>query len=138
MSCVLEMCRHKLWMYLTLSDVEICKAKEDSIKKMIKEYQEMEGDLRLIHSLLDQVRDLVLEEDNCKKVYVKVSKLNCPHKELDDSLKTLLGSLTKQVSGRQVNIREYFSLIDIWHRLLSLAMAPIFSLISTQAMGQRQ
>ena len=25
LNTVLEMCRHKLWMYLTLSDVEICK-----------------------------------------------------------------------------------------------------------------
>ena len=25
LNAVLEMCRHKLWMYLTLSDVEICK-----------------------------------------------------------------------------------------------------------------
>ena len=36
---VLEMCRHKLWMYLTLSDVDICKAKEESLKKLLKEYR---------------------------------------------------------------------------------------------------
>ena len=65
---VLEMCRHKfvhlfflfnetflffdcscflldyifafrLWMYLTLSDVDICKAKEEGLKKLLKEYR---------------------------------------------------------------------------------------------------
>ena len=31
LSSALEMCRHKLWMYLTLSDVDICKVKLSSI-----------------------------------------------------------------------------------------------------------
>ena len=29
----------RLWMYLTLSDVDICKAKEEGLKKLLKEYR---------------------------------------------------------------------------------------------------
>ena len=45
------MCRHKLWMYLTLPDVDICKAKEESLKKMMKEFAELESDLKTVQSL---------------------------------------------------------------------------------------
>ena len=51
LNAVLEMCRHKLWMYLTLSDVDICKAKEESLKKMMKEYNDIESDLKLLHNI---------------------------------------------------------------------------------------
>ena len=45
------MCRHKLWMYLTLSDVDICKAKEENLKKMMKEYSDIESDVKLLNSI---------------------------------------------------------------------------------------
>ena len=51
LNSVLEMCRHKLWMYLTLSDVDICKAKEEGLKKMMKEFAELESDLNTVQSL---------------------------------------------------------------------------------------
>ena len=38
-------------MYLTLSDVDICKAKEESLKKMMKEYNDIESDLKLLHNI---------------------------------------------------------------------------------------
>ena len=47
------MCRHKLWMYLTLSDVDICKTKDDNIKKMMKEYNELETDLKTVQNLCE-------------------------------------------------------------------------------------
>ena len=38
-------------MYLTLSDVDICKAKEESLKKMIKEFNDIENDLKNLHNI---------------------------------------------------------------------------------------
>lgn len=96
LNAVLEMCRHKLWMYLTLSDVDICKAKEESLKKMMKEYNDIESDLKLLHNISDQS-----------------SKLRCPHKELDEALKSLLANLTKQVSDRQVTEPSHASFLQL-------------------------
>ena len=53
LNTVLEMCRHKLWMYLTLSDVDICKTKDDNLKKMMKEYNELETDLKTVQNLCE-------------------------------------------------------------------------------------
>ena len=82
---VLEMCRHKLWMYLTLADVDICKAKEESLRKMMKEYSEVDTDLRVVQGIADQT-----------------SKLNCQRKELEEAIKSVLAALNKQVAERQV------------------------------------
>ena len=41
-------------MYLTLSDVDICKTKDDNIKKMMKEYNELETDLKTVQNLCEK------------------------------------------------------------------------------------
>lgn len=65
LNAVLEMCRHKLWMYLTLSDVDICKAKEESLKKMMKEYNDIESDLKLLHNICKYINIFNDQKDPC-------------------------------------------------------------------------
>ena len=67
LSNLLDHCRHKLWMYVSLEDVEISKAKEERVKKMVKENREIEGDI----STLKMVADYT-------------ARLHCPHKDLDE------------------------------------------------------
>jgi len=47
----LEHCRQKLWMYVSLEDVEISKAKEEHLKKIMKENREIEDDLATLKAI---------------------------------------------------------------------------------------
>ena len=78
---VLEMCRHKfvhllffmrwnffvfrLWMYLTLSDVDICKAKEEGLKKLLKEYRFSKDVYRYPWLIID---DLLIQQQTIAEI----------------------------------------------------------------------
>jgi len=47
----LDHCRQKLWMYISLEEVEISKAKEEHLKKMMKENREIEEDLSVLKAI---------------------------------------------------------------------------------------
>ena len=66
--------------YLTLADVDICKAKEESLKKLMKEYSEVDTDQKMVQNIAEQAGRL---HNRCR--------------ELDDAVKTLLASINKQV-----------------------------------------
>ena len=59
MSNLLDHCRQKLWMYISLEDVEISKAKEEHLKKILKENRDIEediGTLRMIGKISKKYR----------------------------------------------------------------------------------
>ena len=84
LSNLLDHCRHKLWMYVSLEDVEISKAKEERVKKIVKENREIEGDI----STLKMVADYT-------------ARLHCPHKDLDE--------INRQVSLFKIIFVLFFS-----------------------------
>ena len=51
LSNLLENCRQKLWMYVSLEDVEVSKAKEEQLKKMVKENREIEEDINSLRMI---------------------------------------------------------------------------------------
>ena len=81
---ILQHCRHKLWMYVSLADVEISKAKEEHIKKMMKENREIEADIATLRQISEAT-----------------SRLHCPHKDLGEETRQLINQLTRQLAERQ-------------------------------------
>ena len=102
-------------MYLTLSDVDICKAKEESLKKMIKEFNDIENDLKNLHNISAYTFAFVIIFSVFNNVFPgdQAAKLKCPHKDLDDALKSLLSNLSKQVADRQVSEQSQASFLQL-------------------------
>ena len=48
LSALLDNCRQKLWMYVSLEDVEISRAKEEHLKKIMKENKDIEEDINAL------------------------------------------------------------------------------------------
>ena len=85
LSSLLEQhCRQKLWMYVSLEDVEISKAKEEHLKKINKENREIEEDINTLRMIGDAG-----------------NRLHCPHKDLDEVTRALMAQLGRQLAERQ-------------------------------------
>ena len=75
---------------------------------MMKEYGEIESDLKIVQQLCKwsqfEYVETACRASKQRKIYFffvadQATKLRCPHKELDDALKSLLGNLSKQVTA---------------------------------------
>jgi hypothetical protein len=84
LSNLLDHCRQKLWMYVSLADVEISKVKEEHLKKIMKENREIEADIATL-----------------RQINESTTKMHCPHKDLDDEVRQLMNQLTRQLAERQ-------------------------------------
>ncbi|XP_059079950.1 uncharacterized protein LOC131878066 [Tigriopus californicus] len=84
LSQLLDNSRQKLWMYVSLEEVEISKAKEEHLKKIMRENRDIEEDINTLRMIGDAT-----------------SRLHCPHKELDDLTRQLMGQLNRQLAERQ-------------------------------------
>ena len=66
---------------------------------MMKEYGELENDLKLVQTICKNKQEEYLSGLSFTFVADQASRLRCPHKELDEAVKSLLGNLSKQVGG---------------------------------------
>ncbi|KAH3843698.1 rho guanine nucleotide exchange factor 17-like [Dreissena polymorpha] len=87
----LENVKHKVWLKVGLDDIEIVKSQESLKRESTLDKEQVEEDL----DLLSMIQDLT-------------SKLNCSHSSMNDVIKELNQSLTKQLLEH--NIRS--SLLD--------------------------
>lgn len=81
----LEANKYKLLMKIPLEDIEI-RSKDDNCRQIVTEVNNISEDI----SLLNQINDLTLS-------------LHCNHSHLEEVLKEMLASLTKQLSEQQNN-----------------------------------
>ncbi|XP_073986302.1 rho guanine nucleotide exchange factor 17 isoform X2 [Rhodnius prolixus] len=79
----LEGNKFKLLMKIPLNDLEIVKAKDDNIRKMLKEMEQLNADV----STLSQMAELV-------------TTLHCPHSQLEENIREMLSALNKQLVDR--------------------------------------
>ncbi|GAB6028699.1 hypothetical protein CHUAL_004523 [Chamberlinius hualienensis] len=84
LSYLMEMNKYKLLMKISLDDLDIARSNDTNIKKVLKDIEQLEGDL----SLLNQINDLS-------------GGLSCTHQNLDDVVKEMLASVTKALQERQ-------------------------------------
>ncbi|CAG0899490.1 unnamed protein product [Darwinula stevensoni] len=82
----LEGNKYKMLMRIPLDDLDIIKAKDENLKKLLKEVSSLEEDI----SIVSQMMDLT-------------NSLHCSHASLDDSLRELSGSLHRQLAERQTS-----------------------------------
>lgn len=119
LSNMLEHCRHKLWMYVALEDVDISKAKEEHMKKIIKENKEIEADLGTLKVIGKAVPFLVPHpfhahlKSVCMFPGEAASRLHCPHKDLDDEARQLVNQLSRQLAERQSADTQQSMYVDL-------------------------
>uniref|UniRef100_A0A1B6E9V0 DH domain-containing protein n=1 Tax=Clastoptera arizonana TaxID=38151 RepID=A0A1B6E9V0_9HEMI len=82
----LEANKYKLLMKVSLDDLEIVKAKDESVRRMMREMDNLVEDV----ATLSQMSELV-------------STLHCPHSQLEDNIREMLSALNKQLVERQNN-----------------------------------
>ncbi|CAG0882417.1 unnamed protein product, partial [Cyprideis torosa] len=80
----LEGNKYKLLVKIALENMDIAKAKDENLRKLLREVSAAEADL----SILNQMADLV-------------SSLHAPHAALDEALNSLSSSLNKQLQEKQ-------------------------------------
>nr|XP_023013430.1 rho guanine nucleotide exchange factor 17 isoform X2 [Leptinotarsa decemlineata] len=80
----LEANKYKLLMRIPLEDIEIIKSKDDNLKQIMIEVDNLTEDI----SVLNQVSDLAWS-------------LHCNHVQLDDVIKEMMSNLTKQLTEQQ-------------------------------------
>jgi hypothetical protein len=83
-------------MYVSLEDIEISKAKEEHLKKIVKENREIEADAATLRQIGDYT-----------------SRLHCPHKDLDDLTRQMLAKLNGQLAERQNADTQQSTYLDL-------------------------
>ncbi|EEC07801.1 hypothetical protein IscW_ISCW005952, partial [Ixodes scapularis] len=81
---VFDMNKYKLLLRFSLDNLDILKTADVGLKRAIREAENLEEDV----SLISQISELV-------------SRLNCPHQALDDTVRDMMTSLNKQLAERQ-------------------------------------
>ena len=72
---------------------------------MMKEYGELENDLKLVQTICKTNRlGKVFQFLSFTFTAEQAARLRSPHKELDEAVKSLLGNLSKQVGTANVNL----------------------------------
>ncbi len=92
----MEHCRHKLWMYVSLEDVDVSKAKEEQLKKIVKENREIEEDVTTLRMIAEAT-----------------ARLHCPHKDLDDLARQMTAQLNRQLAERQNTDSQQSAYLDL-------------------------
>lgn len=80
----LEANKYKLLMKIPLEDLEIVRSKDENLKQMMVEIENLSGDL----NTLNQINELSWS-------------LHCNHNQLDDLIKEMLSTLNKQLTEQQ-------------------------------------
>ncbi len=109
-------------MYAALDEVDISKAKEEQLKKIIKENREIEEDINTLRTIGEQhlntvdsaesLNDNAGHEATLGHILGQAfspnlvtgdatSRLHCPHKDLTDLTRQMLAQLNRQHSERQ-------------------------------------
>nr|CAD7258990.1 unnamed protein product [Timema shepardi] len=83
---LLEANKYKLLMRIPLDDLEVVKAKDENLRRMLREMEHLAEDV----ATLTQVSELV-------------STLHCPHSHLEESVREMLSALNKQLQDRQTS-----------------------------------
>nr|XP_022915112.1 rho guanine nucleotide exchange factor 17-like isoform X1 [Onthophagus taurus] len=91
----LEANKYKLLMKIPLQELEILRAKDENLRQMMVEIENLTEDI----ALLNQMNDLSWS-------------LHCSHKQLDDVIKEMLGNLNKQLTEQQ-NSDSQLSCLDL-------------------------
>ncbi|XP_065202410.1 rho guanine nucleotide exchange factor osg-1 isoform X2 [Planococcus citri] len=82
----LEANKYKLLMKIPLEHLDIVKVKDDNLRRIMKEMEFLSEDV----NTLSQMSDLV-------------SSLHCPHSQLEESIREMLGALNKQLNERHIS-----------------------------------
>ncbi|XP_066999339.1 rho guanine nucleotide exchange factor 17 [Anabrus simplex] len=80
----LEGNKYKLLMRIPLDDLEIVKAKDENLRRMLREMENLVEDV----ATLNQINDLTC-------------MLHCPHSQLEEVVRDMLGTVSKQLQERQ-------------------------------------
>ncbi|XP_067128079.1 rho guanine nucleotide exchange factor 17-like [Centruroides vittatus] len=88
----LETNKYKLLLRFSLDNLDITKSSDGNVKRILKDIENLEGDV----SLLNQIGEMV-------------SNLNCQHQALDDVIKELLSNVTKQLFEKQNADNQFLS-----------------------------
>ncbi|XP_044741700.1 rho guanine nucleotide exchange factor 17 isoform X2 [Chrysoperla carnea] len=80
----LETHKYKLLMRLPLDDLEIIKPKDDNVRRMMSEIENISEDL----ATLNQINELIWS-------------LHCPHEQLDEIIREMLATTNRQLAERQ-------------------------------------
>ncbi|XP_021921500.1 rho guanine nucleotide exchange factor 17 isoform X2 [Zootermopsis nevadensis] len=82
----LEANKYKLLMRIPLDDLEIVKAKDENLRRMLNEMENLAEDV----TILNQINDLIMS-------------LHCPHGQLEEVIREMLSSVNKQLIERQTS-----------------------------------
>ncbi len=83
-------------MFVSLEDVDVSKAKEEQLKKILKENREIEEDIASLRLIGDAT-----------------SRLHCPHKDLDDLARQMISQLNRQLAERQNSDPQQSAYLDL-------------------------
>lgn len=90
---------------MALGEVEVSKAKEEHLKKIMKENREIESDIASLRQISKTCYPPFLTPFSSNSCSIwpgdMLTKLHCPHKDLDDEMRQLLNQLTRQLTERQ-------------------------------------
>ncbi|RZF36300.1 hypothetical protein LSTR_LSTR006805 [Laodelphax striatellus] len=84
LASILEANKYKVLLKLSLDDLEIVKAKDENVRRLLKEMEHLLEDVQTVN----QMSELM-------------SALHCPHAQLDDAMRELSSGLAKQLAERQ-------------------------------------